>query len=280
MHILKDGFFMSIVLEFAGFFSRHHTNDRSCNNFAFPPFQSPHTLLITLRFTAYFQSPCISTSLYCACVELRKREFRYNTWPCMHACVDKVSIKLSLSVSQMPIKQQKGLQLVLAVRAGWPSTTMLFRGQKVHSITKKFTWPVENPRKASSGRRCFYHTATPTKSFDTSSTYLLWGKTLCANLYSRFRAIVLLPNFEYWLWSYLHFVRQCIFTATFLKMKLQFTPTPWTVCNSVKNVDNRHICPCECAPTFIRILWFLPLFYDFYHMYLDTIQHILSGTCK
>jgi hypothetical protein len=199
MHILKDGFFMSIVLEFAGFFSRHHTNDRSCNNFASPP-SSPHTLCYLhydslLTFKAH---ACISTSLYCACVELRKRElFRYNTWPCMHACVDKVSIKLSLSVSQMPIKQQKGLQLVLAVRAGWPSTTMLFRGQKVHSITKKFTWPVENPRKASSGRRCFYRTAIPTKSFDRSSTYLLWGKTLCANLYSRFRAIVLLPNFVY-----------------------------------------------------------------------------------
>jgi hypothetical protein len=48
------------------------------------------------------------------------------------------------------------------------------------------------------------------------------------------------------------------FYPYFLKMKPHFTPTPWTPCNDVRNVDKRQIWPCECTPTFIRMLWFYP----------------------
>jgi hypothetical protein len=58
----------------------------------------------------------------------------------------------------------------------------------------------------------------------------------------------------------------------FLKTKLPFTPTPRTTCNGVKNVERRHIYPCEYAPTVITTLWFYP--------YLDTIQHTWTENCK
>jgi hypothetical protein len=53
------------------------------------------------------------------------------------------------------------------------------------------------------------------------------------------------------------------FYPHFMKMKLQFTPTPWTTCNGVKDVETRPICPYQYASAFIV------------HMYLDTVLHSL-----